>query len=425
MTSNPLLPVADALARVLAGVAPLDTECVSLRDAAGRTLASPLTATLTHPPFDASAMDGYAVRAADTAIVPAMLRLIGVAAAGRPYAGNLNAGDAIRIFTGAPVPAGADAVVIQEDTTREGMGREDMGREDMGRDGAHVTILEPAKTGDNIRLAGQDFRAGDALLAPGRHLKPRDILLAAASGHATLAVHKKPIVAILATGDELVEPGTAPATGQIIASNSYGLAALIDASGGVPHLLGIARDTHDGLAEKFAAAAAADADILVTTGGASAGDHDLVRPALEAAGATLAFYKIAMRPGKPMFFGTRPRPDGATPQRILGLPGNPLSALIGARVFLIPLIAKMLGQPETLHTVTATLSQPLEANGPRDHYMRASLDHASSPPRVTPLANQDSAMVSALAAADCLIIVPANAPAQNEGARVTVMLLDF
>ena len=410
---TPLIPVADALARVLDGVTPSDPESVRLGDALGRTLAAPLKAKLTHPPFDASSMDGYAVRAADITSPPTTLALLGVSAAGRPFAGKLDAGHAIRIFTGAPVPDGADAVVIQEDTRADGT----------ENGGTAITILAPANRGDNIRCRGQDFAEGQTVLRRGRRLGPREILMCATSGHANIPVIRKPTVAILATGDELVEPGTALAPGQITSSNSYGLAALITAAGGHAQILGIARDTHASLAEKFAACA--NADILVTTGGASVGDHDLVRPALEAAGAKLDFYKIAMRPGKPTVFGTRPRSNQKTPQRILGLPGNPLSAMIGARVFLIPLIAALLGRPEALRTVPATLAAPLPPNGPRDHYMRATLDTSTIPPRATPLPNQDSSLVSGLTQADCLLVVPANAPAQAPGSTVAILPLDF
>lgn len=397
-----LMPVARALAHVLADVAALGPESVQLRAAAGRTLAGPVISALTHPPFDASSMDGYAVRAADIAIVPATLQVVGESAAGWSLAGSVGHGQAARIFTGAALPDGADTVVIQENTRA---------------DKTSVTILEMAAKGANIRERGQDFHDGDELLADGCRLNPRDITLAASSGHALLAVRRRPLVAILATGDELVEPSDRPMAGQIVASNSYGLAALVEAAGGEARLLGIAHDTAESLAQKIGQASGAD--ILVTTGGASVGDHDLVRPALEAAGAKLDFWKIAMRPGKPMFFGRL----GA--MRVLGLPGNPVSALVGARIFLVPLLAKMLGHADRPHLIKAALGVALPANGPRDHYMRAKLDTSVSPPRVTPIISQDSALVSALAAADCLVIVPANAPALALGASADVMMLDF
>ena len=401
-----LMPVAQALETILAGVVPLGPEQVGLRFAASRTLATDLLAALTHPPFDLSSMDGYALRAEDAAKVPVSLCVTGEAAAGRLFAGTAGHGEAVRIFTGAPLPGGADTIVIQEDIVR---------------DGDRVTIQHQPASGDNIRRRGQDFHDGDHVLARGKRLNARDILLAAASGHAMLAVVKRPLVAVLATGDELVEPSDRPLAGQIVSSNSYGLAALIEAAGGSVKLLGIARDSAEDLAAKIKDAEAAD--ILVTTGGASVGDHDLVRPALEAAGYTLQFYKIAMRPGKPMFFGTRQGRNGI--QRIIGLPGNPLAAMIGARVFLQPLISALLGRADCLGTVQAVLTASLDTNGPRDHYLRAILDTSVTPPRVAPLASQDSSLVTALSAANCLIINPAAAPAKAAGQPVTVMRLDF
>jgi molybdopterin molybdotransferase len=396
------LSVPEALARVLENVRTLQPEQVPLLQACGRTLAHDLAAALTNPPFDASSMDGYAVRFADIATVPVTLRLTGESAAGWPFAGSVKPGEAVRIFTGAPVPDGADTVIIQENTD--------------ARD-AEVRINEGTRTGANIRLRGHDFREGDIVLRAGTRLSPRHILLAASAGHAVLAVARKPVVAILATGDELVEPSDLPRAGQIVSSNTYGLATMVEAAGGAPKVLGIARDTEEDLAQKFAEAEGAD--ILVTMGGASVGDHDLVRPALEAQGARLDFYKIAMRPGKPVFSGA------LNTTRVLGLPGNPLSVMIGARIFLVPLIAKLLGRSADLKASQASLAESVPANGPRAHYMRACLEGSGASPSVRPLEGQDSAFVKALTDADCLIVQPANSPALPAGTNVDIVLLDF
>jgi molybdopterin molybdotransferase len=399
-----LLPVADALARVLEGAGPTAREPVPLLAAAGRVLAADLPATLTQPPFDTSAMDGYAVRAADVAAPPVTLTRAGESAAGHAYAGTLAPGEAVRISTGAPVPAGADAVVIQENVTASGIA---------------ITIREGVDAGANIRLRGFDFRQGDTLLAAGRVLDARAITLAAAGGHGMLPVCRRPVVAILATGDELVEPGTPPGRDQIVGSNAYGLAALVTRAGATPQLLGIARDTPEALAAKIEEAAGAD--ILVTIGGASVGDHDLIGAALSAAGATIDFWKIAMRPGKPMLFGR----IGAQ-QRVLGLPGNPVSCLVTARVFLVPLIARMLGVTAVPQPARAVLAVPLEANGPRQHYMRArTASRDGERPAVSPLTSQDSAALSLMASADCFIVRPAEAPAADAGDIVDVLPLDF
>ena len=401
-----LMPVAEALERILSGVMPLGMETVGLRFASERTLANALSANLTHPPFNASSMDGYAVKYDDLKSIPASLTVIGEAAAGRPFTGIVQSGEVVRIFTGAPVPDSTDTVVIQENVRVNGK---------------TISIDQVPPRGEHVRRKGQDFNTGDHLLDAGKCLNARDLLLAATAGHGTISVVRRPVVAILATGDELVEPGEEPDEGQIIGSNSYGLVALVERAGGFPKLLGIAGDSAEDLADKFKQAEAAD--IIVTTGGASVGDHDLVRPALEKAGAKLHFYKIAMRPGKPMFFGTRQGSNGL--QRIIGLPGNPVSAMICARVFLAPLILKLHATTWGITPFEAILTEPIAANGPRDHYMRASLDDSVMPPRVTPLTNQDSALVSAFAKADCLVVVPANTPAQNSGEHVTVMALDF
>jgi molybdopterin molybdotransferase len=399
-----LLSVDDALARILNDARPIGSERVSLTEAAHRVLAEEVAAKLMQPPFDASAMDGYAVRAADVASVPAVLTLIGEARAGQAFGGTVGPGQCARIFTGAPVPAGADTVVIQETTKA---------------DGSSIAFLEPAAAGANIRPRGGDFDDGQVLLLPGRVLDARAILLAAAMGHGTLAVRRKPVVAVLATGDELVDPGQQPGPGQIVSSNPYGLAAMIAAAGGAPRLLGIAADTREALEAKIAAAS--DADVLVTLGGASVGEHDLVLPVLKARGVTIDFWKIAMRPGKPMLFG---RLNG---QRILGLPGNPVSAMVCARVFLVPLIERLLGKPPALTApIKARLTQPMKANADRLHYMRATMERdAAGALYVTPQASQDSSLTRVLAVSNALIVAAINAPALPAGSEVEVLPLDF
>ena len=401
-----LLPVAEALTRILGVARTLEPENVDLLQARGRTLASPVVSKLNNPPFDASAMDGYAVRAEDVASVPASLTVVGEAGAGRPFTGALRKGEAIRIFTGGSVPDGADAIVIQENVDASG---------------STITVRETASVGANIRPQGEDFRKDDVLLEAGRCLTARDVLIGASSGHGKLPVIRKPVVAILSTGDELVAPGNPLGPGQISGSNAYGLAAVVEAAGGEARFLGIARDTFASLEDRISAAG--EADILVTSGGASVGDHDLVRPALEKAGAKLEFYKIAMRPGKPLFFGLRAA-DGKT-QYCLGLPGNPVSSMICARVFLVPLIGRLLGRETPFQAIEAVLAEPVPANGPRQHYMRGLLDMNSAPPRVTPFKSQDSGLIKSLQRADCLVVVPANAPAQSAGKPVQVLKLDI
>jgi len=398
-----LLPVEEALARILDGAIPLEPEAVDLLQARGRVLAEDVVAKLTQPPFNASAMDGYAVRAADTGDPHASLRVVGESQAGKRYDGTLGPGEAVRIFTGAPVPKGADTVVIQENVERSGDA---------------INVLEAPKPGANIRTAGGDFTAGHTVLSTGRLLDAGALTLAAAAGHAALSVRRKPVVAILATGDELVEAGAQrPGPDQIISSNPYGLAAIVERAGGGARLLGIASDTQDAIAGRIAAAAGAD--ILVTIGGASVGDRDLVRPVLEARGMALNFWKIAMRPGKPMLFG---RLDG---MRVLGLPGNPNSCLITARVFLVPLIARLLGRQDAPGSAqTAVLAAPLEANGPRQHYMLAMLE-PGSPPRVRAIASQDSGRISSLVAANVMIVRAPDAPPLAAGASVEILPVDF
>jgi molybdopterin molybdotransferase len=398
------LSVSEARRRILEDVAPTEPENVAIEAAAGRTLAAPLSARLTQPPFDASAMDGYAVRAADTQILPATLTVIGEAAAGHPFGGSVNTGQAVRIFTGAPMPAGTDAIVIQENTAR---------------DGAKVIVREGIADPGHIRHRGIDFKQGDTLLPAGRRIGPREIALAASMGHGTLQVRRRPRIAMLSTGDELVPPGRTPGPGQIVASNHLGVGALLEVAGAEVQQLGIARDTREDLAAHIAQAA--DSDVLVTIGGASVGDHDLVGPVLEARGMALSFWKIAMRPGKPLMFGKL----GAA--RVVGLPGNPVSSLVCGRIFLVPLVRALLGQSAASEdTVQAHVTVALAPNGPREHYMRAtSRPGPDGMPLVTPVRSQDSSLLSALSKADCLLLRPVEAPAVPSGGLVPILRLDF
>jgi molybdopterin molybdotransferase len=399
-----LLPVEEAVQRVLAGVTPTAPERVPLTAVHGRILAADIVAERTQPPFDGSAMDGYAVRTGDLRGNSIELKVVGESHAGRRFARTVGAGEAVRIFTGAAMPTGADTVVIQEDVDRRG---------DL------ISVREAPEAGAYIRRAGGDFRDGDKLLAAGTRLDAGSITLAAAAGHAALSVRKKPRVAILATGDELVEPGGEIGPDQIVSSNPYGLAALIERAGGHAQLLGIAPDDRDAISRKLAEASGAD--VLVTIGGASVGDRDLVRPALEASGMALDFWKIAMRPGKPMLFG---RLDA---MRVLGLPGNPLSCLIGARVFLVPLLYRLLGSTRTaMETTLAALAAELPVNGPRQHYIPGILaSDASGSAQVTPLPAFDSARLTALTGANVLIVRAPDATAAPLGARVTVLSAEF
>ncbi|MHA1190123.1 MAG: molybdopterin molybdotransferase MoeA [Alphaproteobacteria bacterium] len=400
-----LLPVETALARILDGIAALPAEDVPLTDAAGRVLASDLAANRTQPPFAASAMDGYAVRAADVS-ASAALTLIGTSRAGERFTGHVSVGETVRIFTGAPVPDGADAILIQENAEV---------------DADRVNPRENLTTGAFIRKAGLDFTQGDVLLHAGRILGPRALSLAAAMNHATLPVHKRPDVAILATGDELVPPGGNPGPDQIIASNSIGLATLVAECGGAPRDLGIATDTVEDLSAKIEQAA--NADILVTIGGASVGDHDLVQSALTGAGMTLDFWQIAMRPGKPLMVGQL---DGTI---VLGLPGNPVSALVTGLIFLRPLVRAMTGQNPMITPLSGQLAAPLPANDHRQDYLRAQIIGGNSRephfriPKLMPASRQDSAMMATLATADALIIRPPHASAAETGDFVDYLLL--
>jgi molybdopterin molybdotransferase len=397
-----LLSVADALARVLDGLAPLEAERVAIEDARGRVLAEDLAARVTQPPFDASAMDGYAVRAADVASLPATLRLIGVAAAGAGFRGRVGEGEAVRIFTGAPVPEDADTVVIQENT-EEANG---------------VVTIKEAVPRRHIRPRGQDFSEGEVLLLAGTRLGARELILAAAMNHAKVAVRRRPKVAILATGDEVTPPGSELGPDQIVSSVPYGLAALIEAEGSEAMRLGIAKDDAESLVTLARAGRAAD--ILLTIGGASVGERDLVASALKSEGLKLDFAKIAMRPGKPLLYGRM----GV--QRVLGLAGNPVSALVSAHVFLKPMLRRMLGLAEKVGPLPeAILGVALEANGPRQHYLRAVSEWGDDGSRiVSPLPSQDSSLVADLARADCLILREPDTEALPPGARVRIVPLD-
>ncbi len=406
-----LLSVDEAMALLLADVQPLPGEPVSLMDARRRVLAGPISANRTQPPFDVSAMDGYAVRAADVATVsaaqPAKLKLIGVSAAGQRFVGRVEPGTAVRIFTGAPVPEGADAIVVQENTARD------------PHDPHTITVNDGVPEAAHLRRAGGDFRTGDKLLEAGRRLSAREITLAASMGHPTVNVRRRPRIAIIATGNELVLPGANCGPDQIVCSNPYGVAFLATGAGADVTFLGIAGDTRAELNAKLDAAA--EADIVVTIGGASVGDHDLVAPVLTARGMTPAFWKIAMRPGKPLLFG---RLGG---QRFLGLPGNPVSALICARVFLVPLIERLTGLATSASAPRQVpCAPPLEATGPRTHYMRAVIGpNERGDEVVTPLRSQDSSLLSVLNQANCLLVRPANGPSLLSGALVPILPLDF
>ena len=396
-----LLSVEDATAQLLDGVDALAGESVGLDAALGRVLAVDLAATRTQPPFAASAMDGYAVRAADAAVEGAGLTVIGTSRAGERFDGSLGAGQAVRIFTGAPVPDGADAILIQENATRQG---------------DRVTVTVPVSEGLHVRPAGLDFREGERLLEAGLVLGSRAIALAASMNHAQIAVRRRPRVAILATGDELVPPGGDPGPDQIIASNSAGIAALVREAGGEPVDLGIAPDDVSAIGD--AVAKAGDADILTLIGGASVGDHDLVQEALVQRGMTLDFWRIAMRPGKPLMVGH------LQAMRVLGLPGNPVSAMVCGHIFLKPLIRALLGLTPGPVARHAILGADMAANDRRQDYVRAQLVSQDGRTVATPFKRQDSSMMAALARADALIVRPPFADAAKAGTVVAMIKLD-
>ncbi|WP_289041281.1 gephyrin-like molybdotransferase Glp [uncultured Aliiroseovarius sp.] len=382
-----MITVTQALDAVFDLLEPLSTEDVTLAEAAGRVLATPVTATRLQPPFAASAMDGYALNGVE-ADPEAMFRVIGESAAGHGFQGRVGAGECVRIFTGAPMPDGADRVIIQEDVDRQG---------DL------ITLARKLDKGPYVRPAGADFAPGDTIPAP-RLLSPADLALAAAMNVPDLTVTRKPQVALLATGDELVMPGEAPGPDQIIASNSFGLKALIEANGGHARMLPIARDNAESLRKAFDLAS--DADLIVTIGGASVGDHDLVGVVAAELGMEQSFYKVLMRPGKPLMAG---RIGEAA---MIGLPGNPVSSMVCGHVFLVPALRAMLGLGAApAPRRSASLGAPVKANGAREHYMRARVDGG----KITIFDRQDSALLSVLAQANALAVRPAGDPARDMG----------
>jgi len=390
-----MISTAEALARVLALCPRLPSERVALADCAGRILAEPLAARRMQPPFDASAMDGYAIRAADAG--PGVrLRVAGAAPAGHGFAGRIGPGEALRIFTGAPVPDGADSVVIQEEVSREG---------------EEIVLAGTVERGAHLRPAGGDFQPGHELAAP-RRLRPADLMLAAAMNHAALPVVRQPEVALIATGDELVMPGEAPREDQIIASNAFGLKALLEAEGARVRLLPIARDSAASHGAAFDLAEGAD--LVVTIGGASVGEHDLVREVASGRGLALDFYKVAMRPGKPLMAGR------LGTSMMVGLPGNPVSAMVCGHIFLRPALRAMLGlAPEPLPRGQAALGVALGPNGPREHYMRARLADGVA----VPFPDQDSSLMSVLAGADVLVVRPPGDGPREAGETVETIAL--
>lgn len=390
-----MITVAEAHALLAGLVAPLEMEQVPLAEAHGRVLARDISAGRDQPPFAASSMDGYAIKAAE-AELHAMFRVIGESAAGHRFSGALGAGQAVRIFTGAPVPEGADFVVIQENVSAKG---------DL------ITITDGPGAKSNIRPAGVDFRKGMTLAAP-RLLRPADIALLAAMNHDRVPVTRRPKVALIATGDELVMPGERPGADQIIASNTFGLQAMLAEAGAQPRLLPVARDSHASLATAFDLAQGAD--LVITVGGASVGDHDLVGEVAAGLGMERAFYKVAMRPGKPLMAG---RLAGAA---MVGLPGNPVSAMVCGYLFILPMIRAMLGLGADLPALKqARLNAALERNGPREHYLRARVEAD----RVTAFDNQDSSLLTVLSEANALLVRPADDGPRAAGEMVNYLPL--
>ena len=399
-----MMSVADALARVLENAIPLPPEAAALQDAHGRVLAADVMALRTQPPADLSAMDGYAVRAADVVSVPVALDLIGEVAAGHPFSGRVGKGQAARIFTGGVVPPGADTIVIQENTRREG---------------TRVNVTTSTPPGKHIRRAGLDFAEGQTLLSRGRRLSERDLMLAAAMSHPTVPVYRRPRVAVLGTGDELRPPGSSLRPGEIIYSNGFGVIAMARGEGADVIDLGVVPDRLDDTIAAIRKARDEHVDILQTSGGASVGDHDLVQKALTAEGLKLSFWKVAMRPGRPLMHGR------LGTMHVIGVPGNPVSSFVCSRLFLVPLIRRLSGRTDIEPSLeSAVLGCDLPANDERADYLRSSLAAGSGGTLVaTPFPTQDSSMIVALAKADCLVIREPHAPPAKAGGACVILKL--
>ncbi|SNB59429.1 MULTISPECIES: gephyrin-like molybdotransferase Glp [unclassified Agrobacterium] len=402
---KPLLPVDEAITRLLEAAVPVtESETLPLAECDGRVLSADLAARLTQPPFDASAMDGYALRSADAPEIGSVLTVIGQAAAGHAFTGAVGDGQAVRIFTGAPVPQGADTVLIQEDAEV--------------LEGGKIRTAFDVTAGRHIRPRGQDFAEGETALKTGRELGFTDLTLAAAMNHAALTVYRKPRIAILATGDELLPPGSAPQPAQIIASNTFGVAALARQAGAEVLDLGIIADDERLIRAAIGKAVAAKVDVLVTLGGASVGDHDLVQAALKAEGMQLDFWRIAMRPGKPLMVGS------IGVMQVLGLPGNPVASLVCGLLFLEPLIRRLARRAPLQRMAIARTATPLKANDHRQDYLRARFSTDEKGVLVAEAyAKQDSSMMKILAHSDCLIVRPPNAPEAAAGAECPVIRL--
>lgn len=394
-----MIRLEEAQQSILNRLRPLGAERLGHDRALNRRLAAPVIASRTQPPVDVSAMDGYAVRSADLVTPPGELSLNGESAAGHAFPGNVQAGQCVRISTGAAIPGGADQVVIQENTARSG---------------DRVTLHDKPNPGRHIRPAGLDFREGETLLVPGTVITAERLALAVGAGVSRFEVRKQPVIGVLSTGDELVEPGQSPAPDQIFNSVSHALRGLVEKWGGQARYLGIARDNADDVADKLASAA--DCDLLVTIGGASVGDHDHLRRVFSERGGKLVFEKVAVKPGKPTWFG-----DMQT-FPVLGLPGNPVSALVMARLLLRPAMARLAGAEHVRFFQTARLSQALDANGDRETFVRAQRDQAGT--EIAPDPNQDSSALTALVRSNALIRREINAPAAQIGDRVEFITLD-